>query len=81
MKLPTYPNSSLVRNGYCGALLNDDSECHLPAGHLSGDLPHCAHDPSTGVGWIEYDDDGKILARSGEGQSCVLRRQAARSPQ
>jgi len=61
MTLDHYPKSWTVRHGGCGALLNSDTECELPAGHLAGDLPHRSHGPYGGQGFIEYDDAGHIV--------------------
>lgn len=65
MKLPVHESSyGRTYLGWCGALLADDVECSRPDGHLGGDLPHRAHSPM-GTSWIEYDDDGNVLARGG----------------
>ena len=58
---PPIPTSWNVTHGGCGVLLNSDTECSRRAGHES---PHRAHDPSGRASWVEFTDDGTIVAES-----------------
>lgn len=61
--LPRYANSAIVNRGGCGALLYDDTECELRAGHLRESLqrPHRSHGPNSISRYVEYDDEGNVI--------------------
>lgn len=54
-------------HGECAVWLNSDTLCSRKLGHDPDVVPHRGYDPSGSGRWIEYDADGREIARGGPG--------------